>query len=266
MPQYSWATCPPATRSQIAILMAEIQGILGEAMVGVYLHGSLAMGCFNPARSDLDVLVVTARPMTLEEKRASAELLLRLSFNPHPIEISFLSQDDLSPWRHPTPFQLHYSEDWRERLARQLADGSWRQWSDTHPTDADLAAHITVTRARGICLVGRPIAEVLPAVPPADYRASILLDVEDFTAGRIAPVANPVYFVLNACRVLAYLHAGHIFSKEEGGSWALAHLPEEFHRLIGQALEAYQEIEQAPVDQLVLGAFAEYVKRQLERL
>ncbi len=266
MPHYSWATCPPTTRSQVKSLIAEIQGILGKHLIGSYLHGSLAMGCFNPAHSDLDVLVITAHPMTIDEKRASAEMLLRLSSNPHPVEISFLSQDNLSPWRYPTPFQFHYSESWRERYTQQLATRNWQRWNEGYPTDADLAAHLTVTRARGICLVGPPIAEVLPPVPPADYRASIMLDVEDYTSGRIAPAANPVYFVLNACRVLAYLQEGHIFSKAEGGAWALAHLPERFHGLIGWSLSAYQETEQAPFDQSVLEAFMEYVKRQLERL
>lgn len=28
---------------------------LGENLIGVYLHGSAAMGCFNPAKSDLDL-------------------------------------------------------------------------------------------------------------------------------------------------------------------------------------------------------------------
>ena len=31
--------------------------ILGENLVGVYLHGSAVMGCFNPAKSDLDFIV-----------------------------------------------------------------------------------------------------------------------------------------------------------------------------------------------------------------
>ena len=34
---------------------------LGSHLVGVYLHGSLAMGCFNPEASDVDLLVVAAR-------------------------------------------------------------------------------------------------------------------------------------------------------------------------------------------------------------
>ncbi|MDD6156298.1 MAG: nucleotidyltransferase domain-containing protein [Lachnospiraceae bacterium] len=32
--------------------------ILGDNLTGVYLHGSAAMGCFNPEESDIDLLVV----------------------------------------------------------------------------------------------------------------------------------------------------------------------------------------------------------------
>ena len=37
-----------------------IQGrkILGDNLTGIYLHGSAAMGCFNPKESDIDLLVV----------------------------------------------------------------------------------------------------------------------------------------------------------------------------------------------------------------
>ena len=37
--------------------------ILRENIVGVYLHGSLAMGCFNPKRSDTDLIIVVNEPL-----------------------------------------------------------------------------------------------------------------------------------------------------------------------------------------------------------
>ena len=39
--------------------VARFQNILKENLVGVYLHGSAVMGCFNPAKSDIDLIVVT---------------------------------------------------------------------------------------------------------------------------------------------------------------------------------------------------------------
>ncbi len=266
MPRYSWSSCPADVRRQVEVLLAAFQEKLAEHLTGVYLHGSLAMGCFNPARSDLDLLVVIRQPMAVETKRAISGSLLRLSRQPAPVEISFLSQDDLTPWRHPTPFDLHYSETWRERYTRDLASGAWQRWNEERKTDADLAAHLTITRARGICLLGQPICEVLPAIPPTDYLVSILADVEDFFAGRIAPAKDPVYFVLNACRVLAYVIERHICSKDEGGAWALSALPAEFHEPIAQALAGYQEEEETPFAADALERFAAYMQERLKQV
>ena len=263
MPQYGWATCPEDVRGQVAALLEAFQNTLGEHLTGVYLHGSLAMDCFNPAGSDLDLLVITEQPMPLEQKRAIAETLLRLSRQPAPIEISFLSAADLTPWRYPTPFDLHYSEDWRERCEQALAGDGWRHWNDSRQADADLAAHITITRARGICLLGRPIAQVLPPVPRQDYIASIW---DDFLWARARAAENPPYFILNACRIAAYLLDGRLCSKEEAGAWALNALPEDFHSPIKQALSIYRGEESTPIDTKTLEQFGAYMQECLEQI
>ena len=36
----------------------KIKTFLNHQYVGVYLHGSLALGCFHPQKSDVDVLLV----------------------------------------------------------------------------------------------------------------------------------------------------------------------------------------------------------------
>ncbi len=30
---------------------------MSESLTGIYLHGSMAMGCFNPYQSDIDLLI-----------------------------------------------------------------------------------------------------------------------------------------------------------------------------------------------------------------
>ena len=35
--------------------------ILQENLVGIYLHGSAAMGCFNPRSSDIDLIIVVRK-------------------------------------------------------------------------------------------------------------------------------------------------------------------------------------------------------------
>ncbi len=265
MSQYSWATCPqPPVRAQVDNLVATLQQMLSNDLIGVYLHGSLAMGCFNPQRSDIDLLVVTHNSMTVETKRDIVQYLLMCSLLSCPIEISFLVQKDIHPFRHPLPYGLHYSESWREQYTQALANGTWRAWNDEQKYDNDLAAHITITRARGICLSGTPTQEVFPAVPPAIYAASILGDFNDANTER---QQMPVYFTLNACRVLAYLREEHIYSKDEGGVWGLRILPPELHGVVEQALETYRgNLMDAPFDQTALSQFAHYMDTLFLRL
>ncbi len=235
--QFHWNTCPPVVRAQVEGLLAEIRATLAEDLIGVYLHGSLVMGCFNPARSDLDLLVITGERMAAETRRILGEMLLQRSNAPCPVEISFLSREQVAIWRYPTPFDLHYSEGWRTTYQRDLANDAWRSWGTPEPHDPDLAAHMTIMNRRGVCLYGPPIAEIFPGIPAADYIDSIMADI----AGAHKHIAEqPVYLTLNLCRVYGFLKAGLFLSKDEGGVWALQILPEQHHQVLQMALDAYR--------------------------
>jgi streptomycin 3"-adenylyltransferase len=127
-----------------------------------------------------------------------------------------------------------------------------------------LAAHITITLSRGICLMGPPITAVFPPVPPEDYVKSI---VADFAWAGEFMAANPVYFLLNACRVYAYFLEAKILSKDEGGEWAARHLPEAFQGIVAQALSSYRgQPGEGPIDAQALQAFASYIGERLHVL
>lgn len=250
-------------QAQVERYVADVRAMLGDELVGVYLHGSLAMGCFNPAQSDLDLLVITRAPMSLATKRDVADHLLRISRQPSPIEVSFLALTMLSPWRHPPPFDFHYSEMWRGAYTRDLAGEGWRSWNARERRDPDLSAHITVVRQRGIALYGPPAISVFPEVPEADYLAAIVSDVTE-ALDRI--YADPVYAILNACRTLAFLQTRRVLSKAEGGHWALEHLPPMMRPLVQQALIHYRDAEETGAfPAALLDAFRDYARRELRR-
>lgn len=117
---YEWKTCPSDIKSFIFKFKGAIKKILNEDFLGFYLHGSLAMGGFNPISSDIDVLVVTNKPMKVEKKRNLAQFFLNFSNSSHPIEISFLNKEQLMDWKHPCPFDFHYSEYWRKQYESDL--------------------------------------------------------------------------------------------------------------------------------------------------
>lgn len=262
MLQYSWENCSRVIQSEVNTLTAEFQRLLKENLLGVYLHGSLALGGFKPERSDIDLIVVTAQQIELEVKREIVELLLRISRFPRPVEISFLVKQAIFPYQNPLPYDLHYSEKWRDKMQQAVRDGGWRQWNATIQYDPDLAVHLTVLRQHGICLYGEPIAEALPQVPEQDFRAGIIDDLREAMGKRLN---DPMYFVLNACRVEAYVREGQILSKDAGGEWGRAHLPEQFRVLIEQALALYRgERPGRPAGRSALNDFATYIEAQLQ--
>ena len=104
--------------------------------------------------------------------------------------------------------------------------------------DPDLAAHITGTINRGFCLYGEPIKKVFKPVPELYYIDALIYDLEDAEKNIIN---EPVYNILNLCRVLQYLEEKRVSSKVEGGQWALKTGPGKFRDIIKNALASYQE-------------------------
>lgn len=228
---------PEDIKIQLKKFLIDTLKISKNNFVGVYLHGSLAMGCFNPSTSDIDVLIVVERPLKFDEKLSFVKMLLEVSASPAPIELSILKFEDFNPWKYPTPFEFHYSEDWRNIYKQELRNRDWRNLNSSFKTDPDLASHIMVTYKRGIRLLGKEIKEVFPEIPFSDYVDSIIKDAI-WSLKENLKLKNPVYLILNYCRIMAALKEGKVFSKYEGGEWGIKNLPE-FRDLITEALEIY---------------------------
>lgn len=225
-----WDEAPAELHDQVRALQTGVTDIVGSSLLGIYLHGSLALGCFNPARSDIDLLAVVSRPLELEEKLALTDVLLHVSAAPYGIELHVLSDDQLRNWRHPSPFELHYGESHREPLAFEPVAVLERM----DPTDPDLAAHVKVAHAAGIALVGPPASDVFPEIPWHDYADALRRDLEWTRTARSA-----LYGVLSPCRVWASLESGEVHSKASGAEWALTRLPAELRPQVELALASY---------------------------
>src|SRR3954465_1000804 len=114
MPQYAWADAPPDVRDQAERFSRDVQEILAENLVGVYLHGSLAMGCFNPTTSDIDFIVVVNTPLSLEAKQKIVAFSLETAekVSPNSLEFSVVLLAATRQFTHPTAYEVHYSRDW----------------------------------------------------------------------------------------------------------------------------------------------------------
>lgn len=176
-----------------------------DNLVGVYLHGSLAMKCFNPETSDVDILVICKSKMTNEEKKTIIQRLLKLTQgNRNQLEMSIVLERVVKDFVYPTPFELHYFHP------TYLLDENYICGGEGF-FDPDLAGHMVVTYHRGVTLSGEKIENVFKPIEWQYYIESIFNDVED------APkyiIDNPVYFTLNLCRVMYFLKEGKIASKK----------------------------------------------------
>lgn len=232
--------------------------ILGDNLTGVYLHGSAVMGCFNPEKSDIDLIVIVNGDMETRIKRQFMDMTVRLNkYAPAKgIELSIVKAEYCRPFIYPTPFELHFSNahlDWYERNPEEYVE-------KMNGTDKDLAAHFTIIRHRGKCLYGKEIREVFGEISRQDYFDSICIDVSE-ACDEITE--NSIYIILNLCRVLAFKREGLILSKAEGGDWGLEHLQERYHKLIADSLNAYGMAEPFTGDQKLMEEFADYM---LERI
>jgi predicted nucleotidyltransferase len=224
----SWADCDADLRRYVEEALAAT----GLEPSGVYVHGSLAMGCFYRAKSDVDLLVVVPGTLSAAEREHAAHQLAERSKD-RPmlgdLEVSVLTERQAAEGTR--EFEVHYSAYWTEKiLAGEYAGPG---------TDADLAAHVSVVRQRGVVVSGRPAAEVFAEVPYVEYLRAIEADLED-----VDLVAEPYYGVLNACRVLMVRESPQVVSKEEGGEWGLVNLPEEHKPVVEQALRCYRSARQ----------------------
>lgn len=211
--------------------------ILKDNLIGVYLHGSAAMGCFNEKTSDIDMLIVIDKDMSDAEKRQYMDMVVGLNiFAPEKgIELSIVKKSVCKPFVYPTPFELHFSIAHLEWYKNTPQDYILKM----NGTDKDLAAHIMIIYHRGLCLYGEEIRSIFEDVGREAYFDSIWNDVKQAEEDIMDA---PVYVTLNLCRVLAYKQEDLILSKQEGGEWGLKNVPEKYSRLIQKALDEYGSV------------------------
>lgn len=234
--------------------------VLGENLVGVYLHGSAAMGCFHPQKSDLDLLVVVKEGISDAQKlRFMKEVVVLNEKAPAKgLELSILKREFCKPFVYPTPFELHFSMMHLQWFLENPDDYIEKMKG----TDKDLAAHIMITQHYGKVLYGEAIAAVFGDVQKKEYIDSIWSDVE---GAREDILSNPIYVTLNLCRVLAYLQENLILSKKSGGEWAVHVLPQAFQNFVQLAFNSYCSGNEMEVDTEMALRFADFMLLEIEK-
>lgn len=225
--------------------------ILGKNLIGIYLHGSMAMGCFNPDKSDIDLIIVIEDDMTDAQKLVLMNHIVSLNRQAPPkgLEISVVKRIYCNPFVYPTPFELHFSPTHLQWFHNEPQDYVEKMKGE----DIDLAAHFTIIGKYGIVLWGERIENVFAPVPKQNYIDSICADVEN---AKEDIQEEPVYIILNLCRILAFIKESLCLSKEEGGKWGMEHLPAEYHSIVAEALACYASDKEMVIEKEAATLFA----------
>ena len=200
--------------------------MLGEEFVGLYLHGSLALGDFDSETSDIDFATVTQHHLE-PETIAKLEVMHKKLLEDHAETASILegAYIPLNMFRHhdthaPTVPQVH-------------GDAFYL---------AQLEPHWVLNRAilqeSGVRLAGpNPNSLIDPISLEARQNAvrDFLLDwwqpmLTDST--RLKDAEYRIYTVQTMARALCTLKTGELRSKPGAVHWALEHLPGEWHETV----------------------------------
>jgi predicted nucleotidyltransferase len=209
----AWRTAAAAQTGQVLGLVREI---FGPDALGAYQHGSAVLGGMQPT-SDVDILVVTGRPATLEEKRRLVDGLMAVSARFPPsgpercVEVTMVAQPQVRPWRYPPSFDLQYGEWLPDRFER--GDGGLLQAT----VNPDLTVLLTIVLLADRPLSGPPPGVLLDPVPPEDCVTAMVGDLDrlmDEFKG------DPRNILLTLARIWQTVATGVIDRKDRAAEWA----------------------------------------------
>jgi predicted nucleotidyltransferase len=212
-------------------LLSEIQAVLGTRLVGLYLHGSLAYGDFDPQSSDIDFLAVTRDAATEADFALLKEMHSRLRAGPsawaQKLEGAYLPRKDLrrhDPEHAPVPWLGVDGHFGMERLG---SDWIIQRW---------------ILREIGIPVFGPPLKEMIDPVSADELRGAVRSSLREWwsppfpSPERFQDAGYRAYAVLTMCRSLYVLEHGRVASKPEAAKWAMETLNEQWAGLIGVSL------------------------------
>jgi predicted nucleotidyltransferase len=206
----------------VEALLSGMRAELGDNLAGAYLRGSLALGDFIPATSDVDVLAVTERPAGDAEFARLAALHARMAALAHPyanrMENAYI---DRAALRRFVPGRRHPTLGQGEKLAWTEHRDNWilERW---------------IVRERGVVLFGPDPRTLIDSIPAGELGAAVRARLGDWAEWAsqaddpdwLLPRNHKAYVVETMCRALYTLARGELASKPRSVAWALEALPE----------------------------------------
>lgn len=245
----------PDAEGQIARLLDAVRDVLGGDIVGAYLFGSAAVGDLKP-RSDIDVMVISGRATTRDEKQRLVSQLLDLSKKPRHLELTIVVQSEISPWRYPPRMDLQYGDWWRQ----EFESGDLEPWGS--PENPDLASLIRMVLLADHSLLGPPPAEVFEPVPRRDYLSALTHAID----GLLEEVGSDTTNVLlTLARIWFGIVTDEVASKNAAVDWVLPRIPAKHRGVLAEARAIYLGERERESDAFLIAAplTAEYLTAEI---
>jgi hypothetical protein len=221
----------PDVNAALSLVLAGVREVLGDRLVGLYLHGSLALGDFEPLRSDIDFVAVTEDALPEDTVQALRAMHAKITASglewAGKLEGSYIPRAAIR--RYDPENALHPA---------LRVDGSFD--IDYHGSDADLQRH--VLREKGITLFGPPAHTLVEPVESDTLRRAALGILREWWVPQIGEPFRlysreyQAYAVLTMCRILYTVRQGDVVSKPAAARWMLAETGERWADLIDRAL------------------------------
>ena len=200
----------------LAALVDRAHDVLGGNLVGAYAAGSVALEAYQPGRSDIDVALVTAEPLTDREKH---DLVAALRHEALPVparglELVAYTRAAAASGRPDPGFEV------------ELNTGPAMAFRATyHPEDRPAADGLfwyaldrSILSGNHRSLLGPPAHEVFADIDPEDLRRLLV----ESLGWWVRQPGDPVDAVLGACRSLVRFHDGTWLAKVAAGNRLLA--------------------------------------------
>ncbi|MEO7910799.1 MAG: aminoglycoside adenylyltransferase domain-containing protein [Roseiflexaceae bacterium] len=223
-------TADPDINALLDVLLTSVQAALGDHFIGMYLHGSLASGDFDPRSSDIDFVVVTAGALPDALIPALAALHAQL------LDIGLKWATKLEGTYFPQQVLCRYTPS--DALYPSVNEA--RFYMGSHGSDWVIQSHIL--REHGIVLAGPALRDLIDRVAPDDIRRAMRSLLREWWAPmlhnteRLGSNEYQAYAILTMCRALYTLETGAVASKPVAARWAQAALDARRAALIERAL------------------------------
>ena len=239
---------------------------LGDELIGVYLHGSIALDAFNPDSGDIDILVVVKDSIDIQVKLEIARDIIEIDKKPCPLEMSAVKLSDARNWKTPGNCVFHYSDFWTEKYVERFSNPDADVYVVDHEfPDADVTSYIKLLKQCGIVLYGREIQEVFADISDEDFWVAISADIDDYDFHDY----DARYFSSNVLilgRILSFKKERRILSKYDGGIWMIDHVPEDLKYLPKLAMKIWFEGEKHLLPEEDLSRLRDYLVNEIKEV